>query len=272
VSLDEIEKALTGQDLTGTEVAVAVTLLAVGIASYFLVGLILRRSTARLSQVIPGELLDVGIRVVQFLVLWVFIAWSLSVLGMSTGWLTFLIVAVLLIGAFVAKPFLDGLVSSVVVATRTAVAVGDEIEIDGVVGEIEGIAKRSTIVATRDGRKVYIPNSELIDKTVTVFTALDERRSAIDFTVGLDTDLETVDRVVHQSLASVEPVRRVGSIRARSFSEGVDISVRIWHGPRIVDGNDAVDAAVRSLKLAFERDGIRFAPASSLKIEQDHLP
>jgi hypothetical protein len=54
-----------------------------------------------------------GIRILQFLVLWAFIAWALTTLWASAGWLTILVLTVLLIAVFIARPFLDGLVSSV---------------------------------------------------------------------------------------------------------------------------------------------------------------
>jgi small-conductance mechanosensitive channel len=267
--MDEIEQALTGQDITGTEVAVAIGLVALGIIAYFLVGWLLRRSKERASKLIPVELMDVAVRVIQFLVLWVFIVWALNVLGASTGALTLLVVVVLLTGAFLAKPFFDGLVSSVVVASRSAVSVGEEVGIDDIEGEIERIARRSTVVRTSDGRRVHIANSELIDKTVTVFTAYDERRSSINVTVALETDLDDTDRVIRDALVGVDAIRRIGSIRARSFSDGVDLSIRIWHGPHLAEGNEAVDAAVRALRRAFEEAGIGFAPSTFVRIDRE---
>jgi len=47
---------------------------------------------------------------------------------------------------------------SVVVAS-SEVLVGDEIAVGGVLGKVEDVAKRSTVLRTGDGRLVYIPNS-----------------------------------------------------------------------------------------------------------------
>ena len=269
MDLDEIERVLVGNDVTGTEAWVALGLVIVGVALYFGLGSALRRSRSRWKQnVIPAETLDVGIKLAQILTLVVFVGWALGALGASVRWLTIIVIAVLVIGALIAKPVIESLATSVIVATRTAFTVGDQVEVDGVIGEVERIANRSTVLRTRDSRRVHIPNSELIDKTITIYTAYEERRSSIDVTVALDTDLDIVDRIVHDTLAEVGSVNRVGSIRARSFSEGVDLSIRIWHGPGVREGNDAVDAAVRRLKMAFEPSGIRFAPATSMRIDQ----
>ena len=269
MNLDDLERALTGEDLTGTDAAAALGLLLVGVGLYFVVGWLLRRSAARWSQtVVPDEAIQLGIKLAQILALFIFVAWALTVLGARIGWITIMVIAVLLIAALVAKPFLEALASSFVVAGRSAFSVGDEIGFDGIIGKVQGITNRSTVVRTRDGRRIHIPNSELLDRPVTVYTAYDERRSAIDFTVALQTDIDALDGVIREALAPIPSVSRVGSIRARSFSEGVDLSVRIWHGPALSDGNDAIDTAVRHLKVAFEEAGIKFAPTDLVQIER----
>lgn len=268
MDLDEIEEALTGQDITGTDAAVALALLLVGVALYLVIGRLLRRAAARVPRrVVPGLAIDVAIRLAQFLVLGVFVAWALTVLGADVGWLTLLIVAVLVIAAVLAKPLVDGFSSSINVATRSAFSVGDEIEVDGVIGEVEEIASRSTVLRTPDGRSVDIPHSELVDKTVVVFTAHDERSTSIELTVELDTDLPVADEIIRGALGSVESITRIGSIRARSFDEGVALSVGFWHGPRLAEASQARDEAVRALKVALDGAGIALAPTSTIRIE-----
>lgn len=135
-------------------------------------------------------------------------------------------------------------------------------------GEVQDVAKRSTVLQTRDGRLVYVPNTEIVEKTVTVFTALEERRSTIELTVAFDTDLDAVDRIVEEALAGIALIHRVGSIRARSFGEGVNIGVQFWHGPRLSDQGQAVDAAVRTLQVALIEAGIDFAPTMSVQFDR----
>lgn len=271
MDLNDLDEVLTGQEITGGDVLVAIVLIAVGIGAYFLVGKVLRSAIGRVES-IPGEIADVASRLVGGLIVWVFVAWALNILGVTTGWLTVLVLAIMLTAVVLAKPFFDGLVSSVVVAS-SAISVGDEIALDGVLGEVQDVARRSTVLQTRDGRLVYIPNTEIVEKTVTVFTALEERRSTIELTVAFDTDLEAFDRIVEEALADVTPIRRVGSVRARSFDEGVNVAVHIWHGPAISDQSDAVDAAVRELQLALIGAGIEIAPTMSIRLNRSsHAP
>ena len=105
-------------------------------------------------------------------------------------------------------------------------------------------------------------------ETVTVFTALEERRSTIALTVAFDTDLEAVDRIVEEALADVEPINRVGPIQASSFGEGVNLAVQVWHGPRISDQSEAVDAAIRTLQVALIEARIELAPTMSIQLDR----
>ena len=265
MDLSDLDEVLTGQEITGGDALAAMVLIAVGIGAYFLVGKVLRSAIGRVES-IPGEIADVAARLVGVLVVWVFVAWALNILGVTTGWLTLLVVTLLVIAFVFAKPFFDGMISSVVVAS-SAISVGDEIAVDGVLGEVQDVAKRSTVLQTRDGRLVYIPNTEIVEKTVTVFTALEERRSTIEITVAFDTDLEAFDRIVEQALMDVAPIRRVGSIRARLFDEGISLAIQVWHGPAISDQSDAVDAAIRALQLALIGAGIEIAPTMSIRLD-----
>ena len=268
MDLNDLDEVLTGQEVTGSDVMAALVLIALGIGAYFLVGKLLRSAIGRVDS-IPGEIADVAARLVGGLVAWVFVAWALNILGVTTGWLTLLVLTIVVIAVVFAKPFFDGMVSSVVVAS-SAVSVGDEIAVDRVVGEVQAVAKRSTVLRTRDGRLVYIPNTEIVEKTVTVFTALEERRSTIELSVVFDTDLAAVDRIVEEALADVIQIHRVASIRARSFGEGVNLTIQIWHGPRISDQSVAVDGAIRKLHVALMEAGIEIAPTMSIQLDRSN--
>jgi small-conductance mechanosensitive channel len=269
MDLDKIEEALTGETISGTEVIVALSLVVIGGLMFVLVGKLLRRASDRWAQsVLPGEAFDVGIRLAQFFVLGAFVAWALTVLGSNVRWLTLLTITFIVVSAILAKPFVDGLTSSVLVATRTAFSIGDEIEVEGVIGEVAKIGNRSTIIRTRDGRRVHIPHSELADKTITVFTAYEERRSTLAVTLDLGTDLQHADEVIREALDEVDAITRLGSIRAQSFDDGVVLTIRFWHGPRLPDATIAVDGAVRAIHVAFAEAGIEFAPSSSIRIDQ----
>lgn len=80
--------------------------------------------------------------------------------------------------------------------------VGDEIKVDAFEGTVEEIQPRATIIKTYDARRVVIPNADLFTHSVTVNTALDNRRWQYEFPVkGADLNriksliLDTVKKV-----------------------------------------------------------------------------
>lgn len=143
------------------------------------------------------EVIKLGGRIAQVLVGVIFVGWALSVLGADLGWLTVLIVICLFIGFVAVQPLLEGLGASLIITSRPAFSLGDEIEVDGYIGEVIEITSRSTVLRHRDGRRLHLPNADILANTVTVYTIEASRRSSID---------------------------RVSSIRAVSFKNGIELS------------------------------------------------
>ena len=260
MNLEGVEEFLTGgTELGWSEVLMAVILLAVGAAASFLIGRWKRRLIGR-----PGgqseQVIELGARIAQVLVMAVFVGLALARLGSDIGFLTITVLLAVLIAVLAARPVIEGMGASAAMSTRPAFSVSDEIAVDEMVGEVLEITNRSTVLKLRDGRKVHIPNVEMLNKTVIVYTMDADRRSMVNVTVGLDADVDRVERVLRDALDGLNEITRVGSIRALSLNQGVEMSVRFWHHPDIKSGNDAVDAAVRTIKRALQDEGVTFAP------------
>jgi small conductance mechanosensitive channel len=271
VNLDEIDDMFAGQELSWRNVTAAVVLLAVGFLLSFLIGRWRRR---RLGQ--PDgqsqQLIGLIARVAQVLVIAIFAGWALTRLGSDIGFLTVMILVAVLIAVLAARPVLEGMGASAALTTRPAFTIGDEISVDEIVGEVIEITNRSTVIRMRDARKVHIPNVEMLNKTVIVYTIDGERRSAIDLTVRLDNDIDRVEQVIRDALTGLDSINRVGSIRARGLTVGAELSVRFWHPPGLQQGNDAVNDAVRAIKTALEREGIDLAASTEVAIVDTGAP
>ena len=265
MSFDGLDELLTGNELGWGDVVAAAALLAVGFAISYVIGLWRRRALGR-----PGsqsdQLISLLARVGQILVIAVFAGWALTRLGSDIGFLTVVVLVALLIGVLALRPILEGMGASAALTTRPAFGIGDEIAVGDVVGEVIEITNRSTVIRLRDARKVHIPNVEMINKTVTVITIDGERRSAVEVTLGFDTDIDHAETVLRDALGSLDEISRVGSIRARGLRTGVEISIRFWHPSSIQAGNDAIDAAVRTIKRTLQREGITLAPPIEIDI------
>lgn len=263
MDLGKLDEALTGESITGEDLLAAALLIAAG----FLLAWLVRRWSRRLLKRLDKHaepVVALAARVAQVLVIAVFVGWALARLGADIGWLTLMVAVAAFIAILAARPIVEGLGAGAALTTRAAFAVGDEIGIDDTVGEVNDITSRTTVIRMRDGRHVHIPNVEMLKKTVTVYTAADERRSAVEVIVGFETDLDHVRCVLRTSLDGVEDIRRVGSIRSTVVASGIELSIRFWHSSGIESGNDAKDAAISSILSALKDAGVRFAPPTEI--------
>jgi small-conductance mechanosensitive channel len=206
-----------------------------------------------------GELIGFIVRLAQVLVLAISIGWALTTLGSDIGWLTVMVVVALLIAVLAARPVFEGIGASAALVTRPAFSVGDEIAVDDATGEVIEITNRSTVIKLRDGRRVHIPNVKMLNKTVTVYTIDGERRSAVDVTIAFGNDIDRVEQLIRETLSALDSINRVGSIRARGLTIGVELSIRFWHPPGLQQGNDALNDAVRAITRVLEREAIDIA-------------
>jgi small-conductance mechanosensitive channel len=266
VDWDNIDELLTGDELTAEAILVAVGLFAIGVLLAILIGWWRSRYLGRPEHQ-TEQVVSVIARVTQILVIAVFVGWALTVLGGSIGWLTVVLLVALAVAVMAGRPALEGLGASAALTSRAAFSVGDEIMVDDVVGEVLEITNYSTVIRLRDARRVHVSNVEMLTKTVTVFTVERERRSSVELSVALDTDIDEADHVIQRALEEVESISRVGQTRARGFDEGIELSFRFWHASDIEAGDEAIDGAVRAIKIALERNAIRFAPSSILRID-----
>lgn len=181
----------------------------------------------------------------------------------------FSIGVVLAVAVMAGRPALEGLGASAALTSRAAFSVGDQIMVDDVVGEVLEITNYSTVMRLPDARRVHVSNVEMLTKTVTVFTVERERRSSVEVKVALDTDIDHADHVIRQALDDVGSISRVGPTRARGLDEGVELSFRFWHPSDIQAGDEAIDGAVRVIKTSLERNAIRLARSSILRIDDE---
>lgn len=271
MDLDNLDETLTGSELTGQDVLVATILVAIG----FFLGWLIRRWSRRLLKRFDSQsepLIAFAVRVAQILVVAVFVGWALTTLGADIGWLTLMVAVAVFIAVLAARPIVEGLGAAAALTTRAAFSVGDEIAVEDTIGEVIDITTRTTVIRMRDGRNVHIPNVEMLDKTVTVYTAGKERRSAVEVIVDFGTDLDRARSVIRASLAEVAGIKRLGSIRSKVVASGVELSIRFWHAPGIQDGNDARDAAIPAILGALADADIGIAPPADIAIVSHHQP
>ena len=271
MDLSKLDEAISGEQLTGEDILAALILVAVG----FFLAWLTRRWSRRLLKRVDKQsepLVAFAARVAQILVVAVFVGWALTTLGADIGWLTLMVAVAVFIGVLAARPIVEGLGAGAALTTRAAFSVGDEIAVDDTVGEVTDITSRTTVIRMRDGRNVHIPNVGMLDKTVTVYTAGEERRSSVEVIVEFGADLDRARDVIRAPLAEVRGIKRLGSIRGRVVGAGVELSIRFWHASGIQTGNDARDAAIPVILGALADADIGVAPPADIAIVEHHQP
>ena len=107
---------------------------------------------------------------------------SLGIVGLTIG--------------FAARDALSNTISGLFIFWDRPFVIGDLVEIGDNYGRVENITMRSTRVVTTDGRMLAIPNTTVVNTVVSSYTNFPNLRLDLEFTVGVDEDLERVRQIL----------------------------------------------------------------------------
>ncbi len=155
---------------------------------------------------------------------------------------------------FAFQDILSNLLAGILLIFRQPFVSGDQIEVDGLAGTVEGITIRETRLTTFDNRLVVVPNQDVYTNAITVQTAHDTIRSSFVTGVGYDSDLDQVTEVTTAALATVdgvidEPAPQVYAVE--HGSSAIVLDVRYWTASRQSDVRAVQDRVVRALFDAY---------------------
>ena len=89
----------------------------------------------------------------------------------------------------IASNFISGLV----ILAERPITIGDRVEVAGIVGQVEHIRARSTVIRTNDNIMMIVPNTKFIDSPVTNWTYTDRRvRFRVPVGVAYGSDIAKV--------------------------------------------------------------------------------
>jgi len=108
---------------------------------------------------------------------------------------------------------------------------GDYVEAGGVSGSISKITIFTTDINTVDNKKIIVPNAQIMNGTITNYTAEKTRRVDLTFGVGYDADISKVKDILNKIikehklvLKDPESFVRLGNLGDSS----IDFTVRVW--------------------------------------------
>ncbi|MGB3735641.1 MAG: mechanosensitive ion channel [Ilumatobacter sp.] len=170
---------------------------------------------------------------------------------------------------FAFQDILENTLSGVLLLFRQPFESGDQIEVQGQTGTVQGITIRETRIKTFTGELIVIPNRDVYKNVIRVQTHYDERR--IDFVVGIayENDAREATRVIVDALNSVDGTAAVPPPEALVTELGVstvNITARFWCGPRQHDVLVLQDEAIKTVKEALDTSGIEM-PADIIALQ-----
>lgn len=160
---------------------------------------------------------------------------------------------------FAFKDILENLLAGVLLLFREPFRAGDQIEVNGMRGTVEGITVRETRLKTFDGERLIVPNADVYTNAIVVQTAFERRRTTFVVGVGYDADLDEARDVIVGALASVQGVVEEPAPEAFLAELGastVNFEARFWTRPEQHESRVALDRALEAVKNALDEAGI----------------
>jgi len=258
--------------VTGWDVVIGLTILVLSfpLASLvaWIVGKILRKS--QLADPIRALVK----RLARASVIIIGVAISVSMLGVSVQWFTVVVVFIGVVAVLMLRPLVENFSAGLLLEVRGSFGIGDEIESNGHEGEVRAINGRTTVLQTRDGRRIAVPSTDVLNNNIIIYTAFEKRRSSLTVDVAYRADLEAAEAALIDAASSADGVLDdpAPSVRARGFGSGTyELELRWWHGPRLADESQAQDHVVRNVKRELDAAGIAM-PSPERIIRQPDVP
>lgn len=234
-------------------------ILATWLASRF-VAFLLSRILGNRSSVRPSlrdlikQLSSISVWIVGFLLATVVVfpgmtpAKALTVLGLGS-------VAI----GFAFKDIFENFFAGVLILWRYPIEKGDFIQNGDVVGKVEEITIRNTLIRRTDGELVVIPNGQLFKSHVEVLTNRRKRRVRITCGVGYGEDVAQSRDVIRNAVAACPSTGDSDTVEvfAMEFADSsINFEVAWWTGATPLEIRRSRDEVVTAIKSALDNAGI----------------
>jgi small-conductance mechanosensitive channel len=259
--VQQLEDALNTSQVTGWDILFAVAVLVLA----YPVGRAAAAVTTRAAKRTPNMPEDLGNdvgRLTKWFTYLVAVAWALSLLGVSVGWLAIVVAVVVVFGFLMARPMVENISAGTLLTLRPAFQVGDQIETAGYRGTVEDIGSRSTVLRTNEGLRINVPNTDVLSTPIVVYSAYDSRKADFDVSVAADTDLDQATELLMKAISDVDDVQQdpAPEVQASGFaSNAITLSISYWYPSSMTSDGQVTDNVIRAVKTALSKAGIELA-------------
>ena len=222
--------------LAGTEVnAVSIVTFAVILAASAWISRLFRRITERWLRARGVEeegTIATAKKLLHYSVILVGLGVGLQTIGINLGALFAAGAVVAVALGFAMQNILQNFVSGVILLAERSITESDVLEVDGRIVRVVRMGTRATVARTRDDEEIIIPNSMLVQSSVTNYTLGDSLyRIRARVGVAYGSDMDQVIQVLRRAAESVEErvKDRDPVILLLEFgSSSVDFDVSVW--------------------------------------------
>jgi small conductance mechanosensitive channel len=219
---------------------------------FFALARFVKRFTFRVIPKISGKhtISSLFSNLCYMLVILVGLFTTLSILNLDQA-VSSLLAGAGIIGLVLGFAFQDlssNFISGLFIAFKKPFDVGQTIETNGFMGNIEDIQLRTTTIRTFQGLHLMIPNKDIFQKPITNFSRSDKRRIEIEFSLSPDYDLRKVHNLCKEAVEKLDYIIKEKPVEVyyTGFGDNV-IKVAVWfwifnHKPPgfMVARNDAI--------------------------------
>lgn len=162
---------------------------------------------------------------------------------------------------FAFQDIASNFMSGVIMAIRRPFELGETVETGGVMGNVERVNLRATVIRNFGGQLVIIPNKDVLQNPIINYTRSGARRVEIPVGVGYESDLEQVREVAREAmrgLPGIDESEDIDVIYTGFGGSSIDLEVRFWLDLHDDQASylEAKSLGIMSIKTAFEEAGI----------------
>ena len=149
--------------------------------------------------------------------------------------------------------FFTDIVSGIVLLVEGTIKVNDIVEVEGMVARVEKISIRSSIVKTREGKIIHIPNKKLTTENVVNWTSSDQNtRFSVFVRVAFGSNIEQVKDILYQCTMKHPRVNKHHNVNVLmvAFGEsGLEFEIYFW-----AERNWEIELVKSDIRYAIEEE------------------